>query len=296
MDEYLNKKNSLENNIGKYIKKLNSIVLRSDEFNNHINKINELIKINNNIGIQLNQYLKNENIIKFLNKDKFSKNFLSIIRIIRYFLINNIFSKINYIKDLKEEKNDIIYYDNNKIISLLEQNRFNKKSEIGLKIIIQIKKIIFTIEEFEKDINSKNLILINQKNRTREIKSLKNNINNLLNYLSCLKKFSNKEEDTMIYDNIIILYLQKIELIYNELEIYHKELIEKKINSLKSTQDFIQKRILNNKSNISFIEKKFEIKEDKSDKFDNLRNTLNNINNSQINIEFSLSCINIDKL
>ena len=116
MDEYLNKKNSLENNIGKYIKKLNSIVLRSDEFNNHINKINELIKINNNIGIQLNQYLKNENIIKFLNKDKFSKNFLSIIRIIRYFLINNIFSKINYIKDLKEEKNDIIYYDNNKII------------------------------------------------------------------------------------------------------------------------------------------------------------------------------------
>lgn len=58
----------------------------------------------------------------------------------------------------------------------------------------------------------------------------------------------------------------------------------------------MQKSRLNNNSNVSFIEKKFEIKENKNDKFDNLRNALNNIINSQINIEFSSSCINIDKL
>ena len=58
----------------------------------------------------------------------------------------------------------------------------------------------------------------------------------------------------------------------------------------------MQKSRLNNNSNVSFIEKKFEIKENKTDKFDNLRNALNNIINSQINIEFSSSCINIDKL
>ena len=295
MDEYINKKNSLEKNIGEFIKSLISINSKKDEFKNQLNEIKELIEKNNNIGKKLNQYLKNENVIKFLNKDKNSEYFISIIQMLRYFLINNISSKINYMKELKEEKNDILNYDNNKIISLLEQNRFKKKSEISLKIITQIKKIIFAFEEFEKDINSKNLIIIKQKNRSREIKSLKNNIANLLNYLMCLNKFSNKEEDKMTYDNIIILYLQKMELIYNELKLYHKEEIENKINSLKSTQDFIQKRI-NNKSNISFIEKKIETKEDENDKFDNLRNALSNLKNSQINIEFSSSCISIDKL
>ena len=215
---------------------------------------------------------------------------------LKFFLINNISSKINYVKEIKEEKNYIVNYDNNKILSLLEQIRFKKNTEINSKMIIKIKKIIIAFEEFENNINSKNLIIINQKNRTREIKALKNDINNLLNYLFCLKKFSNKEDDKKICDNIIIQYLQKIELIYNELNIYHKEVIENKIKSLKSTQDFMQKSRLNNNSNVSFIEKKFEIKENKNDKFDNLRNALNNIINSQINIEFSSSCINIDKL
>ena len=296
MDEYLNKKNALENNVGKYINTLLSKITKYDEFNNQINQINELIEKNNNIGNGIIEYLKSEEIIELLNKDKNSKDFQSIIQMLKFFLINNISSKINYVKEIKEEKNYIINYDNNKILSLLEQIRFKKNPEINSKMIIKIKKIIIAFEEFENNINSKNLIIINQKNRTREIKALKNGINNLLNYLFCLKKFSNKEDDKKICDNIIIQYLQKIELIYNELNIYHKEVIENKIKSLKSTQDFMQKSRLNNNSNVSFIEKKFEIKENKNDKFDNLRNALNNIINSQINIEFSSSCINIDKL
>jgi len=296
MDEYLNKKNALENNVGKYINTLLSKITKYDEFNNQINQINELIEKNNDIGNGIIEYLKSEEIIELLNKDKNSKDFQSIIQMLKFFLINNISSKINYIKEIKEEKNYIVNYDNNKILSLLEQIRFKKNPEINSKMIIKIKKIIIAFEEFENNINSKNLIIINQKNRTREIKALKNDINNLLNYLFCLKKFSNKEDDKKICDNIIIQYLQKIELIYNELNIYHKEVIENKIKSLKSTQDFMQKSRLNNNSNVSFIEKKFEIKENKTDKFDNLRNALNNIINSQINIEFSSSCINIDKL
>lgn len=296
MDEYLNKKNALENNVGKYINTLLSKITKYDEFNNQINQINELIEKNNNIGNGIIEYLKSEEIIELLNKDKNSKDFQSIIQMLKFFLINNISSKINYVKEIKEEKNYIVNYDNNKILSLLEQIRFKKNPEINSKMIIKIKKIIIAFEEFENNINSKNLIIINQKNRTREIKALKNGINNLLNYLFCLKKFSNKEDDKKICDNIIIQYLQKIELIYNELNIFHKEVIENKIKSLKSTQDFMQKSRLNNNSNVSFIEKKFEIKENKTDKFDNLRNALNNIINSQINIEFSSSCINIDKL
>ena len=296
MDEYLNKKNALENNVGKYINTLLSKITKYDEFNNQINQINELIEKNNNIGNGIIEYLKSEEIIELLNKDKNSKDFQSIIQMLKFFLINNISSKINYVKEIKEEKNYIVNYDNNKILSLLEQIRFKKNPEINSKMIIKIKKIIIAFEEFENNINSKNLIIINQKNRTREIKALKNGINNLLNYLFCLKKFSNKEDDKKICDNIIIQYLQKIELIYNELNIFHKEVIENKIKSLKSTQDFMQKSRLNNNSNVSFIEKKFEIKENKNDKFDNLRNALNNIINSQINIEFSSSCINIDKL
>ena len=296
MDEYLNKKNALENNVGKYINTLLSKITKYDEFNNQINQINELIEKNNNIGNGIIEYLKSEEIIELLNKDKNSKDFQSIIQMLKFFLINNISSKINYVKEIKEEKNYIVNYDNNKILSLLEQIRFKKNPEINSKMIIKIKKIIIAFEEFENNINSKNLIIINQKNRTREIKALKNDINNLLNYLFCLKKFSNKEDDKKICDNIIIQYLQKIELIYNELNIFHKEVIENKIKSLKSTQDFMQKSRLNNNSNVSFIEKKFEIKENKTDKFDNLRNALNNIINSQINIEFSSSCINIDKL
>ena len=296
MDEYLNKKNVLENNVGKYINTLLSKITKYDEFNNQINQINELIEKNNDIGNGIIEYLKSEEIIELLNKDKNSKDFQSIIQMLKFFLINNISSKINYVKEIKEEKNYIVNYDNNKILSLLEQIRFKKNPEINSKMIIKIKKIIIAFEEFENNINSKNLIIINQKNRTREIKALKNGINNLLNYLFCLKKFSNKEDDKKICDNIIIQYLQKIELIYNELNIYHKEVIENKIKSLKSTQDFMQKSRLNNNSNVSFIEKKFEIKENKNDKFDNLRNALNNIINSQINIEFSSSCINIDKL
>ena len=296
MDEYLNKKNALENNVGKYINTLLSKITKYDEFNNQINQINELIEKNNDIGNGIIEYLKSEEIIELLNKDKNSKDFQSIIQMLKFFLINNISSKINYVKEIKEEKNYIVNYDNNKILSLLEQIRFKKNPEINSKMIIKIKKIIIAFEEFENNINSKNLIIINQKNRTREIKALKNDINNLLNYLFCLKKFSNKEDDKKICDNIIIQYLQKIELIYNELNIYHKEVIENKIKSLKSTQDFMQKSRLNNNSNVSFIEKKFEIKENKNDKFDNLRNALNNIINSQINIEFSSSCINIDKL
>jgi len=296
MDEYLNKKNALENNVGKYINTLLSKITKYDEFNNQINQINELIEKNNDIGNGIIEYLKSEEIIELLNKDKNSKDFQSIIQMLKFFLINNISSKINYVKEIKEEKNYIVNYDNNKILSLLEQIRFKKNPEINSKMIIKIKKIIIAFEEFENNINSKNLIIINQKNRTREIKALKNDINNLLNYLFCLKKFSNKEDDKKICDNIIIQYLQKIELIYNELNIFHKEVIENKIKSLKSTQDFMQKSRLNNNSNVSFIEKKFEIKENKTDKFDNLRNALNNIINSQINIEFSSSCINIDKL
>ena len=296
MDEYLNKKNALENNVGKYINTLLSKITKYDEYNNQINQINKLIEKNNNIGNGIIEYLKSEEIIELLNKDKNSKDFQSIIQMLKFFLINNISSKINYVKEIKEEKNYIVNYDNNKILSLLEQIRFKKNPEINSKMIIKIKKIIIAFEEFENNINSKNLIIINQKNRTREIKALKNDINNLLNYLFCLKKFSNKEDDKKICDNIIIQYLQKIELIYNELNIYHKEVIENKIKSLKSTQDFMQKSRLNNNSNVSFIEKKFEIKENKNDKFDNLRNALNNIINSQINIEFSSSCINIDKL
>lgn len=296
MDEYLNKKNALENNVGKYINTLLSKITKYDEFNNQINQINELIEKNNDIGNGIIEYLKSEEIIELLNKDKNSKDFQSIIQMLKFFLINNISSKINYVKEIKEEKNYIVNYDNNKILSLLEQIRFKKNPEINSKMIIKIKKIIIAFEEFENNINSKNLIIINQKNRTREIKALKNDINNLLNYLFCLKKFSNKEDDKKICDNIIIQYLQKIELIYNELNIFHKEVIENKIKSLKSTQDFMQKSRLNNNSNVSFIEKKFEIKENKNDKFDNLRNALNNIINSQINIEFSSSCINIDKL
>lgn len=296
MDEYLNKKNALENNVGKYINTLLSKITKYDEFNNQINQINELIEKNNDIGNGIIEYLKSEEIIELLNKDKNSKDFQSIIQMLKFFLINNISSKINYVKEIKEEKNYIVNYDNNKILSLLEQIRFKKNPEINSKMIIKIKKIIIAFEEFENNINSKNLIIINQKNRTREIKALKNGINNLLNYLFCLKKFSNKEDDKKICDNIIIQYLQKIELIYNELNIFHKEVIENKIKSLKSTQDFMQKSRLNNNSNVSFIEKKFEIKENKTDKFDNLRNALNNIINSQINIEFSSSCINIDKL
>ena len=296
MDEYLNKKNALENNVGKYINTLLSKITKYDEFNNQINQINELIEKNNDIGNGIIEYLKSEEIIELLNKDKNSKDFQSIIQMLKFFLINNISSKINYVKEIKEEKNYIVNYDNNKILSLLEQIRFKKNPEINSKMIIKIKKIIIAFEEFENNINSKNLIIINQKNRTREIKALKNGINNLLNYLFCLKKFSNKEDDKKICDNIIIQYLQKIELIYNELNIFHKEVIENKIKSLKSTQDFMQKSRLNNNSNVSFIEKKFEIKENKNDKFDNLRNALNNIINSQINIEFSSSCINIDKL
>ena len=50
MDEYLNKKNALENNVGKYINTLLSKITKYDEFNNQINQINELIEKNNNIG------------------------------------------------------------------------------------------------------------------------------------------------------------------------------------------------------------------------------------------------------
>ena len=100
MDEYLNKKNVLENNVGKYINTLLSKITKYDEFNNQINQINELIEKNNNIGNGIIEYLKSEEIIELLNKDKNSKDFQSIIQMLKFFLINNISSKINYIKEI----------------------------------------------------------------------------------------------------------------------------------------------------------------------------------------------------
>ena len=125
--------------------------------------------------------------------------------------------------------------------------------------------------------------------------SLKEFLKDLYDYLNYIKKFPNKEEK-INYDNLIIKYLQKLELIFKKLSFYEKEVINDKIDSLRKSQNFIQNKFQNFKSDSFFKEKKIENKNKEEDKFNKIRFILSNIINTQNNIQLSQSYINLDVL
>ena len=297
MEEYLRKKNSLVKKFNKTLELLNSKISNTIELNQQLNSIDNLLIQNNNLGNNILKSLKDNKIQKFLKQEKNSKYYESIIYEFGEYIINNISSKID---DIKNNKDDKLYnkkLNNTNFLSLLEIKRFEKNTDSifkNFKLISQIKKIIIITEEIENDINSKNLVIINQIQRSNEMNSLKEFLKDLYDYLNYIKKFPNKEEK-INYDNLIIKYLQKLELIFKKLSFYEKEVINNKIDSLRKSQNFIQNKFQNFKSDSFFKEKKIENKNKEEDKFNKIRFILSNIN-TQNNIQLSQSYINLDIL
>lgn len=297
MEEYLRKKNSLVKKFNKTLELLNSKISNTIELNQQLNSIDNLLIQNNNLGNNILKSLKDNKIQKFLKQEKNSKYYESIIYEFGEYIINNISSKI---EDIKNNKDDKLYnkkLNNTNFLSLLEIKRFEKNTDSifkNFKLISQIKKIIIITEEIENDINSKNLVIINQIQRSNEMNSLKEFLKDLYDYLNYIKKFPNKEEK-INYDNLIIKYLQKLELIFQKLSLYEKEVINNKIDSLRKSQNFIQNKFQNFKSDSFFKEKKIENKNKEEDKFNKIRFILSNIN-TQNNIQLSQSYINLDIL
>ena len=298
MEEYLRKKNSLVKKFNKTLELLNSKISNTIELNQQLNSIDNLLIQNNNLGNNILKSLKDNKIQKFLKQEKNSKYYESIIYEFGEYIINNISSKI---EDIKNNKDDKLYnkkLNNTNFLSLLEIKRFEKNTDSifkNFKLISQIKKIIIITEEIENDINSKNLVIINQIQRSNEMNSLKEFLKDLYDYLNYIKKFPNKEEK-INYDNLIIKYLQKLELIFQKLSLYEKEVINNKIDSLRKSQNFIQNKFQNFKSDSFFKEKKIENKNKEEDKFNKIRFILSNIINTQNNIQLSQSYINLDIL
>lgn len=298
MEEYLRKKNSLVKKFNKTLELLNSKISNTIELNQQLNSIDNLLIQNNNLGNNILKSLKDNKIQKFLKQEKNSKYYESIIYEFGEYIINNISSKID---DIKNNKDDKLYnkkLNNTNFLSLLEIKRFEKNTDSifkNFKLISQIKKIIIITEEIENDINSKNLVIINQIQRSNEMNSLKEFLKDLYDYLNYIKKFPNKEEK-INYDNLIIKYLQKLELIFKKLSFYEKEVINNKIDSLRKSQNFIQNKFQNFKSDSFFKEKKIENKNKEEDKFNKIRFILSNIINTQNNIQLSQSYINLDIL
>ena len=281
----------------KTLELLNSKISNTIELNQQLNSIDNLLIQNNNLGNNILKSLKDNKIQKFLKQEKNSKYYESIIYEFGEYIINNISSKI---EDIKNNKDDKLYnkkLNNTNFLSLLEIKRFEKNTDSifkNFKLISQIKKIIIITEEIENDINSKNLVIINQIQRSNEMNSLKEFLKDLYDYLNYIKKFPNKEEK-INYDNLIIKYLQKLELIFKKLSFYEKEVINNKIDSLRKSQNFIQNKFQNFKSDSFFKEKKIENKNKEEDKFNKIRFILSNIN-TQNNIQLSQSYINLDIL
>lgn len=298
MEEYLRKKNSLVKKFNKTLELLNSKISNNIELNQQLNSIDNLLIQNNNLGNNILKSFKDNKIQKFLKQEKNSKYYESIIYEFGEYIINNLSSKIN---DIKNNKDDKLYnkkLNNTNFLSLLEIKRFEKNTDSifkNFKLISQIKKIIIITEEIENDINSKNLVIINQIQRSNEMNSLKEFLKDLYDYLNYIKKFPNKEEK-INYDNLIIKYLQKLELIFKKLSFYEKEVINDKIDSLRKSQNFIQNKFQNFKSDSFFKEKKIENKNKEEDKFNKIRFILSNIINTQNNIQLSQSYINLDVL
>ena len=298
MEEYLRKKNSLVKKFNKTLELLNSKISNTIELNQQLNSIDNLLIQNNNLGNNILKSFKDNKIQKFLKQEKNSKYYESIIYEFGEYIINNISSKI---EDIKNNKDDKLYnkkLNNTNFLSLLEIKRFEKNTDSifkNFKLISQIKKIIIITEEIENDINSKNLVIINQIQRSNEMNSLKEFLKDLYDYLNYIKKFPNKEEK-INYDNLIIKYLQKLELIFKKLSFYEKEVINDKIDSLRKSQNFIQNKFQNFKSDSFFKEKKIENKNKEEDKFNKIRFILSNIINTQNNIQLSQSYINLDVL
>ena len=298
MEEYLRKKNSLVKKFNKTLELLNSKISNTIELNQQLNSIDNLLIQNNNLGNNILKSLKDNKIQKFLKQEKNSKYYESIIYEFGEYIINNISSKI---EDIKNNKDDKLYnkkLNNTNFLSLLEIKRFEKNTDSifkNFKLISQIKKIIIITKEIENDINSKNLVIINQIQRSNEMNSLKEFLKDLYDYLNYIKKFPNKEEK-INYDNLIIKYLQKLELIFKKLSFYEKEVINNKIDSLRKSQNFIQNKFQNFKSDSFFKEKKIENKNKEEDKFNKIRFILSNIINTQNNIQLSQSYINLDIL
>ena len=298
MEEYLRKKNSLVKKFNKTLELLNSKISNTIELNQQLNSIDNLLIQNNNLGNNILKSLKDNKIQKFLKQEKNSKYYESIIYEFGEYIINNLSSKID---DIKNNKDDKLYnkkLNNTNFLSLLEIKRFEKNTDSifkNFKLISQIKKIIIITEEIENDINSKNLVIINQIQRSNEMNSLKEFLKDLYDYLNYIKKFPNKEEK-INYDNLIIKYLQKLELIFKKLSFYEKEVINDKIDSLRKSQNFIQNKFQNFKSDSFFKEKKIENKNKEEDKFNKIRFILSNIINTQNNIQLSQSYINLDIL
>ena len=298
MEEYLRKKNSLVKKFNKTLELLNSKISNTIELNQQLNSIDNLLIQNNNLGNNILKSFKDNKIQKFLKQEKNSKYYESIIYEFGEYIINNLSSKID---DIKNNKDDKLYnkkLNNTNFLSLLEIKRFEKNTDSifkNFKLISQIKKIIIITEEIENDINSKNLVIINQIQRSNEMNSLKEFLKDLYDYLNYIKKFPNKEEK-INYDNLIIKYLQKLELIFKKLSFYEKEVINNKIDSLRKSQNFIQNKFQNFKSDSFFKEKKIENKNKEEDKFNKIRFILSNIINTQNNIQLSQSYINLDVL
>ena len=298
MEEKKKKKNSLVKKFNKTLELLNSKISNTIELNQQLNSIDNLLIQNNNLGNNILKSLKDNKIQKFLKQEKNSKYYESIIYEFGEYIINNISSKI---EDIKNNKDDKLYnkkLNNTNFLSLLEIKRFEKNTDSifkNFKLISQIKKIIIITEEIENDINSKNLVIINQIQRSNEMNSLKEFLKDLYDYLNYIKKFPNKEEK-INYDNLIIKYLQKLELIFKKLSFYEKEVINNKIDSLRKSQNFIQNKFQNFKSDSFFKEKKIENKNKEEDKFNKIRFILSNIINTQNNIQLSQSYINLDIL
>jgi hypothetical protein len=298
MEEYLRKKNSLVKKFNKTLELLNSKISNNIELNQQLNSIDNLLIQNNNLGNNILKSFKDNKIQKFLKQEKNSKYYESIIYEFGEYIINNLSSKID---DIKNNKDDKLYnkkLNNTNFLSLLEIKRFDKNTDSifkNFKLISQIKKIIIITEEIENDINSKNLVIINQIQRSNEMNSLKEFLKDLYDYLNYIKKFPNKEEK-INYDNLIIKYLQKLELIFKKLSFYEKEVINDKIDSLRKSQNFIQNKFQNFKSDSFFKEKKIENKNKEEDKFNKIRFILSNIINTQNNIQLSQSYINLDVL
>ena len=298
MEEYLRKKNSLVKKFNKTLELLNSKISNTIELNQQLNSIDNLLIQNNDLGNNILKSFKDNKIQKFLKQEKNSKYYESIIYEFGEYIINNLSSKIN---DIKNNKDDKLYnkkLNNTNFLSLLEIKRFEKNTDSifkNFKLISQIKKIIIITEEIENDINSKNLVIINQIQRSNEMNSLKEFLKDLYDYLNYIKKFPNKEEK-INYDNLIIKYLQKLELIFKKLSFYEKEVINDKIDSLRKSQNFIQNKFQNFKSDSFFKEKKIENKNKEEDKFNKIRFILSNIINTQNNIQLSQSYINLDVL
>lgn len=104
MEEYLRKKNSLVKKFNKTLELLNSKISNTIELNQQLNSIDNLLIQNNNLGNNILKSLKDNKIQKFLKQEKNSKYYESIIYEFGEYIINNISSKIDDIKNNKDDK------------------------------------------------------------------------------------------------------------------------------------------------------------------------------------------------